>query len=74
MSGQVLEDRFLPMYKHDPTHWSPEAFAALDSFFGDVDDYTPDDALRADTGGIDTEQLRARATITLERLRALVNA
>jgi hypothetical protein len=71
MTADEFEVVFLRLYKLDPTQWPADLFAVLDSFFADVDAYCPDDALRADTGGLDEEELRGRAAQTLSRLKEL---
>lgn len=71
MSADELEVVFLRLYKLDPTQWPADLFAVLDAFFADVDAYCPDDALRAEVGGLDADELRERASQTLGRLKEL---
>lgn len=73
MSPEEFEVVFLPLYKHDATVWPPKIFEALDCFFGDVDDFCADPALRAVVGGIDESELRARAVKTLAWLAELAS-
>jgi hypothetical protein len=71
-STDELESRYLRLYKGDSTEWPEAVFRVLDDFFFDVDDYVADDALRAEVGGIDAEQLRVKAEQALQRLDELV--
>lgn len=71
LTADEFEVVFLRLYKLDPTQWPADLFAVLDSFFAAVDAYCPDDALRAETGGLDADQLRERALQTLNRLKEL---
>ncbi len=71
LTGEEFEVVFLPLYKQDPTDWPADIFDTLDTFFADVDEFTPDPGLRAQVGGIDEQELRRRAADTLQRLSAL---
>jgi hypothetical protein len=71
LTADEIEVVFLRLYKLDPTAWPPDLFDVLDSFFADVDAYCSDDALRAEVGGLDAEELRKRAAQTLSRLKEL---
>jgi hypothetical protein len=71
LTADEFEVVFLRLYKLDPTPWPADHFAVLDSFFADVDTYCPDDALRAEVGGLDADGLRERASQTLSRLKEL---
>lgn len=71
LTADEFEVVFLRLYKLDPTQWPADLFAVLDSFFADVDAYCPDDALRAEVGGLDADELRERASQTFSRLKEL---
>jgi hypothetical protein len=68
ISADQFETRYLAQYKADPTRWTPVLFNILDGLFFDVDDYVGDAKLRARAGGLDGEELRARAQVALRRL------
>lgn len=72
MEAEEFEVVFLRLYKADPTAWPPPVFDVLDRFFGDVDAFCPDPALRDQVHGIDEVELRGRAQATLERLEGVV--
>ena len=72
VTGQEFEVVFLSLYKQDPTDWPEDIFGVLDAFFADVDDYSPDPAIRTEAGGIDEPELRRRAAEALKRLSAIV--
>jgi hypothetical protein len=68
MEPEDFEVVFLRLYKADPTAWPADMFDVLDRFFGDVDAFCPDPALRAEVHGIDADELRRSAKRTLGRL------
>lgn len=72
LSGDEFQDAFFALYLNDSTMWPDQIFSVLDGFFADVDDFTPDPDLRIRTGGLDEEQLRERARLTISRLTELV--
>lgn len=45
-----------------------DEFDVLDSLFADVDEYVADPELRAQTGGLDNEELRERTRAAYEQL------
>ena len=71
MTAEEFEVVFLSLYKNDPTDWPGETFDVLDRLFGDVDDFVADDRLRTETGGIDAEELRRRASATFDQLKKM---
>jgi hypothetical protein len=68
ISADQFETRYLAQYKADPTRWAPDLFDVLDGLFFDVDDYVGDAELRAQAGGLDSDELRARAQVALRML------
>lgn len=68
VDADACERQFLDLFTADATHWPDEVFRALEDFFFDVDDYVADDSLRAQVNGINAEQLRTKAELTLQRL------
>lgn len=74
LSGDQFQDAFFALYLNDSTMWPDEIFSVLDGFFADVDELTPDPELRVQTGGLDEDQLRERARITMSRLTELVGS
>ena len=72
MKADEFEVVFLRLYKADPTAWPADVFDVLDRFFGDVDAFCSDPALRDEVHGIDEEELRRSAQATLERLEGVV--
>jgi hypothetical protein len=68
ISADVFETDFLALFKDDPNQVIGEEFDILDELFADVDDYVSDPTLRASTGGISGEELRARARDVYARL------
>ena len=67
-SADEFEADYLARFKDDPNQVTGEAFDILDELFADVDDYASDPTLRASTGGISGEDLRARARDAYTRL------
>lgn len=59
---------FLRLYLDDPTEWSSESFQLLDGFFGYLEDYTDEPALR-DDGDTTVEELSEQASDLLITLR-----
>lgn len=68
ITAETFEDRFLAMYKADPTKWPDDVFDVLDRLFGEVDDYVADPSLRARAGGLADEELRRCAEEAMRRL------
>jgi Bacterial self-protective colicin-like immunity len=68
MAAEEFEVVFLALYKNDPADWPGEIFDVLDRLFGDVDDFVADDRLRAETAGIDADELRRRASAAFDQL------
>ena len=73
MTAGEFEVIFLSLYKNDPTDWPGEIFDVLDRLFGDVDDFVADDRLRTETGGIDADELRHRASATFDQLKKIAS-
>ena len=71
LTADEFEVIFLRLYKVDPTEWPADLFDVLDGLFADVDEYSPDESLRMETGGLDASQLRERAAAALGRLETL---
>jgi Bacterial self-protective colicin-like immunity len=71
LTAQELEVLYLRLYLKDDTMWPEDVFLILDGFFADVDDYAPDQKVRAEVGGLDDEALRRRAERALDRLREI---
>jgi hypothetical protein len=70
MPATAFERLYMEMFKNDEGLHPDAQFAILDSLFGDVDAFTPEPALR-NSGDLDEDQLRARATVALDALRGL---
>jgi hypothetical protein len=68
ISADEFETDYLARFKDDPNQVIGEEFDILDELFADVDDYVSDPTLRASTGGISGEELRARARDAYARL------
>ena len=68
ISADAFEVDFLARFKQDPNQVVGDEFDVLDELFADVDDYVGDPILRRSTGGIDGEELRARARDAYARL------
>jgi hypothetical protein len=68
ISADQFEEKYLAQYKADSTHWDSAVFDILDGLFFDVDDYVGDADLRAEAGGLDRDELRARAQLALRKL------
>lgn len=68
ISADEFEADYLARFKDDPNQVTGEEFDILDELFADVDDYASDPTLRASTGGISGEDLRARARDAYTRL------
>jgi type VI protein secretion system component VasK len=68
ISADQFEMDYLAQFKDDPNQVVGEEFDILDELFADVDDYVSDPALRASTGGLSGEELRARAHDAYARL------
>lgn len=70
--GDVSADEFatdyLAWFKDDPNQVIGKEFDILDELFADVDAYVSDPPLRANTGGISGEELRAQARDAYARL------
>jgi hypothetical protein len=73
-SAVEFESAFLARYLADETLWDQAEFDVLDRLFADVDDFVPEDRLRAEAGGLDADQLRTRAAAALPRLDELSEA
>jgi hypothetical protein len=73
MNAAEFEVIFLRLYKEDPTDWPTEIFDVLDRLFADVDDFVADDRLRAEAGGLDSEELRHRAAATFDQLNEMLS-
>ncbi|MFJ4658037.1 colicin immunity domain-containing protein [Nocardia sp. NPDC088792] len=63
-----FERDFLRTFKNDTNQIPSTEFEVLDSLFADVDDYVADQGLREQVGGLDAEELRARARNAYQRL------
>lgn len=68
MSPREFANIFLRLYLDDPTDWSTESFTSLDRFFGYVEDYTDDPALR-DENDTTAEELSHQASWLLTMLQ-----
>jgi hypothetical protein len=67
-SAEKFETEYLKKFKYDEAQVPSEEFQVLDSLFADVDDYVSDPELREQVGGLDDEELRARARVAYDRL------
>jgi len=70
IDSSAFEKQYLHLFKSDETLWTDENYDVLNEMFLDVDAFCPDEALR-DPGDLDENQLRARAQVTLDKLRTL---
>lgn len=68
MAADDFETEFLARFKNDPDQVAGDEFDLLDELFADVDAYVDDPDLRAETGGIDGNELRRRARRIYARL------
>jgi Bacterial self-protective colicin-like immunity len=68
ISADEFEVDYLARFKGDPNQVIGEEFAILDELFAVVDDYVSDPILRASTGGVSGDELRARARDAYARL------
>jgi hypothetical protein len=67
--------RYSRTYLNDPTGWTDEEFAVLDTLFGDVDSFEADPNLRAEViDALDEPALRSRAAEALAGIRRLAGA
>ena len=74
LPAAAFESTFRTRYLSDETGWTTAEFDVLDRLFADVDDFVPDDLLRAEAGGLDEAGLRRRAAAALPRLVELSEA
>jgi hypothetical protein len=65
-----FEQRYLELFKNDPTEWSEAEFAALDALFAAVDAFCADPDLR-DEDDLDEERLKHEGKVALRQLFAL---
>lgn len=68
ISADEFETAYLRRFKDDPNQVIGDEFDILDKLFADVDAYVSDPILKTSTGGIGSEELRARARNAYARL------
>lgn len=68
LSAQNFESAFLTHFTNDRHQVIGEEFDVLDGLFADVDEYVSEPELRETVGGIDADELRARARSAYTRL------
>lgn len=67
ITASEFEEKFLTLYKNDPTNWSSVEFQALEEVFGAVDAFCADDELR-DEDDLDEEQLLSQVAISCKKI------
>lgn len=70
LTGPEFELLYLSLFKSDDKIRPRDIFDILDTLFGDIDDYCPDEDLRKHTGGIDERTFREHVRSAEERLRS----
>jgi self-protective colicin-like immunity protein len=68
ISADQFEEQYLKIFKSEKSIVGGDEFRLLERLFFDVDDYVSSSELRKDVGGLDAEQLRARAAECRDRL------
>ena len=68
LTGTQFETEYNKLFMNDQSPTTDREFEILDGLFADVDDYTSDPELRARVGGLDDDELRARAKRRLDQL------
>lgn len=68
LAPNTFQAEYLTRFKNDPDQVIGREFDVLDELFADADDYVEDPTLRAETGGIDGDELRQRARHVYARL------